>query len=1037
MPFGDRSPGGSPSAQMPTRRGGFGSAYRSGGGSIYATPGSSGGKGPGGGSIYATRGGFGSARAPVPQPTPAKPKGGGLFGAIGGGAHWLAQKGELAGRDIKQMPAGLYQLGKDIGKAGYADIRHPLRLPTAKNDPLSRDIKAMGRATAQTVEHPLRDPFQTALTVLPLVTAGFGAAARAGEAAGALRTGEGAAAAGKALLRKPPLRPRLIQVGDEQVALHASRNPAVRAAQAVYDTRLQKAVNERPESRLAAHAAKRVGGAISETGRMQARMRAVPAQQLAKAAKRLGGRQRVEQAALELTSVNTTPERAAAYHLGQAAKGVEPALNRAAAKLYSKVGERRMLTMNKDGDVIVNADEHPRLALADVRLADVQGRGDEILARYGQRTVEQLQARVNAPGRIRAGGTFGPKAATVERLRVGDRVRLPGRESGVLTAVDRSSGIVRATVYDKAAGKWGEVSYPADQLDVRTGGQIAGGETARPGRGFVSYATSEPRAPRGPAAVSAGPVVGEARTPITSKAFTGAGVERGLVPKDVTGQAARHYQQIVRFVNTSEHRAAAVRAGTDARRSSRDVLVKIPGAEHEQIPAAVSEILGKAKLTSNDLEGVQAALNAYREELVPGLRNRFARDRALPIGTSAEEAAKAVNLPTPKGYRWVDRNVLGDLGHAGPGPRGPVTRVADRINSAVTAATVYFKIGHVGTRVFTNATTNLIQGSLQPVAIGHAVRLWHALSDTDKMRALAAAGQHGFEALPHEGVGVTARVAGAGARWWAKHADAPFRFNSIAFEARKAGYGTPARFGELLDRLERPHAFNMNAAEQAKVQWVANRANRAAIAYDRLGETERRFLTRAIWFYPWVKGASMFLGHTIVEHPYKSFVGGQAGVQGRERQARELGPLPSYEGGLFKVGGGQQPLVTDLSTFSPFATPADLLDVAARPAQASGLLNPVYTAGTNLIFGLNQFGGKSRSPVKDALASLAAPTPEAQLVEAYLNRRKDQSRRMFPKSPALAGTRDPLLRALLGPAVPRRLNLRAARSAAAREISGR
>ena len=54
----------------------------------------------------------------------------------------------------------------------------------------------------------------------------------------------------------------------------------------------------------------------------------------------------------------------------------------------------------------MNEANHPELAKADRRLAQVQGAGDAILARYGVRTPEQLAQAVDAPGRYRAGGSY-------------------------------------------------------------------------------------------------------------------------------------------------------------------------------------------------------------------------------------------------------------------------------------------------------------------------------------------------------------------------------------------------------------------------------------------------------------------------------------------------------------------------------------------------------------------------------------------------------------------------------------------------------
>jgi len=213
---------------------------------------------------------------------------------------------------------------------------------------------------------------------------------------------------------------------------------------------------------------------------------------------------------------------------------------------------------------------------------------------------------------------------------------------------------------------------------------------------------------------------------------------------------------------------------------------------------------------------------------------------------------------------------------------------------------------------------------------------------------------------------------------------------------------------------------------------IAKEANRAGIAYDRLNDFERRYIARGVWFLPWVKGATVFAGHTFAEHPYKSAVLGTAGVQGRETQQAQLGELPSYEQGLIRLGGGDRPLVTDLSTFSPFSTPADVLEIGAHRGEAPGFLNPVYSSVADAALGVNQFGAPTTQPLAAIPSNLAAPTPEMQILAAYLKRNQDQSRRMFKTTPGSA-----LARALVGPAMPRRLNLDASSSAAAREKSGR
>jgi hypothetical protein len=1060
---------------------------------------------------------------PSPTPEPSQHHGGflhdlaGVGHAVSGGAHWVGQKSELAATDLKNIPGGAIHQTVDVAKdirdlpknivgnllgASHSSGKNPWHGGGGSAPKLlprtSRDAKAAVHQAIVTEEHPLRDPFETLLQNAGLVSAGATIPARLAGAARAIDEGASFGDVVKAAAKTPPASVRLLTKNGETVSLHASKNPAVRAMQEIHDQVVQHALNEHPEGRIAGYATKRIGGSLDETARRQAAMRAAPASALDRAAlrltsltKKLTGEARMNQAALELTSTNTAPEEAAAFHEGQVAKGVNPDRNRVVARLYQAVAKKGLLTRNDNGDVIVDAEKHPDLAKADVALATVQGRGDEILAKYGVRTAEELQQRVDSPGRVRAGavyeaptpGKLGKPSQTllkarsrVDRLQslydradeqVGEGKLTPQQQATVRKSVTPAgvepNELFAASGHHEVAPSGhivvdGHVLAPEglarrerigaalsvakdelQRLEHQAANRVeptgfVGGVNARPGRGFVSYGLEEKHVPSSSAAKSPGPVVGEVRSPITSKTFTGEGIQKGYVPKDITGPAARNLRQIIRFVNTSERRGQAIRFGSPVKQTERDVLARIPGVAHEKISAEVSDILGASKLKVDDVNGLHAALEAFKEDLMPGLKDRFSKEKSLPVGTSAEDAAAHLKLDAPKGYVWVDRNLLGDLAHAPRGPRGVIGRQVDNVNSAVTAATVYFKIGHIGTRVLTNAATNIIQGSAAPLEIRRSNLLWHQLDDAEKVRALAATGEHGFTSMPHEGVSRVSRVAGRGASWWARHVDAPFRFNSLAYEARKAGFDTPKQFRYLLDKLEDP--TGLDAAQTAKVEWVGKRANREAIAYDRLSAGEKQYLAGAIWFYPWVRATVNFLGNTITEHPFKAAAAGAMSKQAEQLQQQQLGDLPSYERGLVQLKGGARPLVADFSTFSPFATPADVADLASV-GQAASLLNPVYASLAMLAMHQNQYGQHTNNPLGDAASELVSPTPEAQIVNGFLDRHRDQSRRMFPQSQRWSGTLSPILRAVLGPGTPRRINLAAAAAAASRERSGR
>jgi hypothetical protein len=416
---------------------------------------------------------------------------------------------------------------------------------------------------------------------------------------------------------------------------------------------------------------------------------------------------------------------------------------------------------------------------------------------------------------------------------------------------------------------------------------IVGGETALPGRGFVSGRVAQKRLARAEAASSRSQVTGEVREPIDKKPYTGRALEQGLVPKSVTREASQHYRMIARFEATDALRRRAISTGSTVRRSNRDVLIRVPGEEGGKIGAQAKEILNLERSTvdtpeelaahGQDAAATQEGLAAAHRMFVQHLLDKVTSSKDAGIGVKADD-----------GYRWVDENTIKGLqDEARPkgGPGAGLGRAVDNVNSAVTAMTVYFKIGHVGTRVLTNAATNIMQGSLrEEMMTGRSIRLWRQLSEEDRARMLAAAGQHGFSALPHEGSeGIAGRaVAGAargGARFWAQRADAPFRFNGLAYEFRKAGFSTPAEVRRALDGLE-SGGHGLPAHEWSKISAAARRADRELIAYDRLNPFEKRYLTRGIWFYPWVKGSTVFTVRSMLEHPFKAAALGALGAMG-------------------------------------------------------------------------------------------------------------------------------------------------------------
>jgi hypothetical protein len=617
----------------------------------------------------------------------------------GGIGHWLLSKTEKAASDLKNTPGGIVHtaaaLEKDqLDALKKGDIVDATPIGALLYGKRTRKVeKSTVESTKETVEHPLRDPFQTALLASAALSGGASIASRAAAAGRALDEGAGVGAALKAGAKRPGVKPRFLEKNGEQVPIQASKNPAVRAVQGAHDKLVQRSMDRHPEGRVAAYGSKRIAGSLAETGRYQARMREVPANLLDQAARRITSKRpgalksRLHQAALELTSVNTGPEEAAAYHAAQAEKlsaradelmakktlnGREAAelkdatqsarRNQIISRLYKRVHERGLLTKNDHGDVVVSAD-HPKLAEADVRLARVQGRGDEILRRYGVRSADQLAERVNAPGRIRAGATYekptpgkaGQSPALDRAVRLRDRLQqrfdeMQGKQRGRMVEAPMNLAEAKSEYgrlkleHDKAVEKMaGEMFGPVDRREVnfrnrenaRAARQEAGSSNAHGYTDSKGVFHQQSRR-RSPASCRTRGARSSARRSRRSRSrrSPGRASRRGSSRRHHRDGRPLHFHQIIRFVNTSERRAQAIRTGSARSHVEPRRARPHPRRRAREDPAAVNEILGKSKLTTDDIDGLQRrARRRSRPTWCPACSDRFAPTAAQGIGT--------------------------------------------------------------------------------------------------------------------------------------------------------------------------------------------------------------------------------------------------------------------------------------------------------------------------------------------------------------------------------------------------------------------
>jgi hypothetical protein len=189
---------------------------------------------------------------------------------------------------------------------------------------------------------------------------------------------------------------------------------------------------------------------------------------------------------------------------------------------------------------------------------------------------------------------------------------------------------------------------------------------------------------------------------------------------------------------------------------------------------------------------------------------------------------------------------------------------------------------------------------------------------------------------------------------------------SIIHELAKRGYKTDAEITRLREAVAKgaPRATRI-------LNQVSQQAEEAMVRFRGLGRTERQIISRAIFIWPWVRGASRYLGRLPLDRPLSADVVGQLGSRGDAETKRILGKLVSFLEGISPAGKIEQKLGTDLlpvrnfGAVTPFGTGAQTLQIA------EGVVKGV-THGTP-------------APAAFALGSLAQPVVQS-LIEGTFGR---------------------------------------------------
>lgn len=319
--------------------------------------------------------------------------------------------------------------------------------------------------------------------------------------------------------------------------------------------------------------------------------------------------------------------------------------------------------------------------------------------------------------------------------------------------------------------------------------------------------------------------------------------------------------------------------------------------------------------------------------------------------------------------------------------------VVDQMNMAAKMGALFLKPAYMSANLLGQVWLSMTDHAWRPDHIVRSVRLQRALYDKEgplvanrRAKKIKNAMSEGITAASAYESGLFRRVPLIGTEGmrfrgrkvapgyfdivegYNKILDTPFRDNAFMNEAIRHGFNTPDKIAKLVDAEPGSPLFD-------KFSEIARRANRNIIDYGRLGPNEKRFVRRLIFFYPWFKGASIYGAHFFAEHPAQAALNVGISRYAQEKTEEELGPLPSYVRGAFKVGEreipglGKVPRIVNPAAATVLGTPGEVIQtglaaLAGGRTEASALsqhLTPGFSAMFAASTGIDPFTGREYS----------------------------------------------------------------------------
>jgi hypothetical protein len=327
-------------------------------------------------------------------------------------------------------------------------------------------------------------------------------------------------------------------------------------------------------------------------------------------------------------------------------------------------------------------------------------------------------------------------------------------------------------------------------------------------------------------------------------------------------------------------------------------------------------------------------------------------------------------------------------------------RVVDDANTIAKAALVYGKLSYIPLNYGGNVIFLTIHaGPFAAPALVRASRILGRMDPELLSRIDYEVGEGSLAALTAGEMGDRLQVMiHRLAEYQSKVADQNPRRAAWIYSAGKRGFLKDDQIRKLFDGGDEVWKDGITYKE-IRGQ-ISEEAEKAMVSFRGMSPFQKAVMTRTIFIYGWMRGATHYAGRTALDKPLRSDLVAHLGDQEADRVEERLGKIVSYLKGVSPMGPIEKKLGLDtvatrqLRALNPVSTGGEVAmgiynfargDTEIAGPQVADYLSPPLKAGIELVTGYNIFFGEKYPNRWQALSGQITRIPLKKSIEGAIN----------------------------------------------------